>query len=338
MTAFSLECKKVFSSKGFWIFAVVILVLCIIVTATFRSLGDLIEGMDDSATGSQVVSAEEAAEIYRAELQSYYEGVENGTIDKKLSDTTETYLKNMIAICEFCSEHDLNLSKLVTLGSLGSVNLSSSDYVTLMSQMVFAFVSIMAIVLAAKTVTGESEDGTMRMQLTRPLKRGSLLTAKTGAVFVTSMALGIVLNVLFMIFGVVFFDGATCDVLVVDAYQNVAVINPYAAIVLMTLFNAVTVALVIQFTVFVGNFVNKTGSLAIPLVMYLFADTVASLLYNTGLPFVGLFTNLKWLTALTPTGAPIRGMSIYSMMAVTAVWFAAMTAINYISFAKRDFK
>ncbi len=337
LTAFSLECKKVFSSKGFWIFAVVILILCLIVTVSFRTLGDMLQGMDNSAlTGS--VSAAEMADMYRVELDEYYALVESGDLKIEASTTTETYLKNMIALYDYLDENGIKPDRITTLGAIGSINMSSGDYVVMMSMIVSAFVAIMAIVLAARAVAGETDDGTMRMQLTRPVKRSVLLTAKTGAVFVTSLVLSVVLNVLFMVIGAIFFDGASHDVLLIDAYQNIAIINPYAAIFLLTLFNAVTLAVLVQFTVFVGNFANKSAALAIPLVLFLFADTIASLLYDTWIPFVGLFTNLSWATALTPAGAPIRGMSIYTMIAVTTVWFAGMTAVNYIAFEKRDFK
>lgn len=339
-TAFSLECKKVFSSRGFWIFAIVIFVLCIIITASFRSIGELIEGMDDSAVsgGGSSLTPGEAADLYQAQLDEYLAAVESGQTERKLSDTQETYLRNMIAICRYCEEKGIDMNKLVTFGSIGSLNMSAGDYVMTMSQVVFAFVAIMAIVLAAKNFSGEIDDGTMRMQLTRPIKRGALLSAKYSATFVASMTMGIVFTVFFMVIGALFFDGASYDVLLVDAYQNVAIINTYTAILLLILFNAVLVAAVIQFTMFTGAFVNKTGALAIPLVLYLFADTVAAFLYNTGLPFVGLFTNLKWTSALTPAGAPIRGMSIYTMMAVTLVWFAGMMAVNHLAFEKRDLK
>lgn len=337
LTAFSLECKKVFSSKGFWIFAVVILILCLIVTVSFRTLGDMLQGMDNSAlTGS--VSAAEMADMYRVELDEYYALVESGDLKIEASTTTETYLKNMIALYDYLDENGIKPDRITTLGAIGSINMSSGDYVVMMSMIVSAFVAIMAIVLAARAVAGETNDGTMRMQLTRPVKRSVLLTAKTGAVFVTSLVLSVVLNVLFMVIGAIFFDGASHEVLLIDAYQNIAVINPYAAIFLLTLFNAVTLAVLVQFTVFVGNFASKSAALAIPLVLFLFADTIASLLYDTWIPFVGLFTNLSWATALTPAGAPIRGMSIYTMIAVTTVWFAGMTAVNYIAFEKRDFK
>lgn len=339
-TAFSLECKKVFSSRGFWIFATVILVLCLIVTFTFRSLGELMEGMDNSVpgVGGSSVSPGEMANAYKAQLEAYLEQVNNGDTDIKLSDTTETHLRNMIAICEYCEKHGISMDRLTTIGSLGSVRMSSGDYVTMMSQIAFAFVTIMVIVLAARAFAGEIEDGTMRMQLTRPIKRGVLLSAKYTAVFACGMTLGIVLTVLFMIAGALFFNGASNDIVLVDAYQNVSVINPYTAILLMLLINAVTVAVVIQFTFFVGTFFTKTGSLAIPLVLYLFADGIATLLYNTGIPFIGLFTNLKWTSGLMPAGAPIRGMSIYSMIAVTTAWFAVMIAVNHLAFEKRDLK
>ena len=318
-TAFSLECKKVFSSRGFWIFAIVIFVLCIIITASFRSIGELIEGMDDSAVsgGGSSLTPGEAADLYQAQLDEYLAAIESGQTERKLSDTQETYLRNMIAICRYCEEKGIDMNKLVTFGSIGSLNMSAGDYVMTMSQVVFAFVAIMAIVLAAKNFSGEIDDGTMRMQLTRPIKRGALLSAKYSATFVASMTMGIVFTVFFMVVGALFFDGASYDVLLVDAYQNVAIINTYTAILLLILFNAVLVAAVIQFTMFAG---------------------VAAFLYNTGLPFVGLFTNLKWTSALTPAGAPIRGMSIYTMMAVTLVWFAGMMAVNHLAFEKRDLK
>ncbi len=339
-TAYSLECKKIFSARAFWIFAVIILLLCILITASFRTIENLIEGMDESAVGGSGygASAAELAEIYRAQLDEYLAQVADGTIERKPSDTTETYLKNMIAICEYCDEHGLDISKLNTFGSIGSLKMSPDDYASMMMQIIFGFSTIMSIVLAARVVAGETEDGTMRMQLTRPIKRSTLLTAKHGAVFTASMTLGIVLTVVFMIVGALFFDGASRDVVLVDAYQNVAVINPYAAIFILLLFFAATTELTVQFTIFCGSLTGGTGALVIPLVLYLFADTVAAFLYDTYIPFVGLFTNMGWAGALTPQGAPINGMSIYSMLAVTAVWFAVMTAVNYISFEKRDLK
>lgn len=338
-TVFPLECKKIFSSKGFWIFAIVILVLCLIVTASFKSIDELLEGMDDSVVeGGGGTTAAEMVRYYQTQLDEYTNAVESGAIEKKPSDTTETQLRNMIAIYTYCDEHGIDPDKLTTLGTSTMLRMSSSDYVTTMTQLIFAFVTIMSIVLAAKTFAGEREDGTMRMQLTRPIKRSSLLTAKHAAVFVTGMTLGLVLTVLFMIVGAAFFDASTSDVILVDAYQNVTIINPYAAILLLLAIYAVTVEVVVQFTLFVGTFVTRTAALAIPLVLYLFAGTIAMFLYDTGLPFVGLFTNLGWANALTPVGAPIRGMSIYSMIAVTLVWTAAMTATNYIMFEKRDLK
>lgn len=339
-TAFSLECKKIFSGRVFWIFAVIILALCILVTASFRTIEDLIEGMDESALGGSGYEATPAqlAEAYRAQLEEYLAQVESGAIERKPSDTTETYLKNMIAICEYCDEHDIDINKLNTFGSVGSLKMSSDDYASMMMQIIFGFSTIMTVVLAARVFAGEIEDGTMRMQLTRPIKRSTLLTAKHGAVFTAGMTLGIFLSVLFMIVGALFFDGASRDVILVDAYQNVAVINPYAAIFILLLFYAAVTELTVQFTIFCGTLTGGTGALAIPLILYLFSDGVAVFLYDTYIPFVGLFTNMGWAGALTPSGAPINGMSIYSMLAVTTVWFAVMTAVNYISFEKRDLK
>ena len=340
LTAFSLECKKIFSSKGFWIFAVVILILCLIVTATFRTLGEMLEGMDESVITGSTTDATPAqlAEAYREQLAQYREAVANGDVEVKWYDTTETRYKNMIAIYEYCDQHNLNPSKLTYIGSVSSLRMSSADYVTTMSQITFAFATIMAIVLAARTFAGEIDDGTMRMQLTRPVKRSVLLTAKHTSVFAAAMTVGVVFTVLFMIIGAIFFNASTYDVILVDAYQNVSVINPYAAILISLLFSAVIVEVVIQFTLFIGTFVSKTGALAIPLVLYLFADTVAQLLYSTGLPWVGLFTNLSWISGLTPSGAPLKGMSIYTMMAITTVWYALFTTVNYIAFEKRDLK
>ena len=338
VTAFSLESKKIFSSKGFWIFIVAILVLCLMVTLSFKMIGDLMEGMDDTGLTGSGADAGQLVEVYRQQLDEYLQQVESGQIKQKPGDTTEMTLRNSIAICEYCIEHGIDVNSLVAIGSISSFNMTSGDFVNMMSQVSFTFVCILAIVISARTLAGEIDDGTMRMQLTRPIKRYVLLLAKQGAVFVAGLTVAVAFMAAFMAGGALFFEGTATDVVLVDAYQNVAVINPYAAILLTFLFFAVELATMIQFTMFIGSFVNKTGALAIPLVTYLFVDTIALLLYNTGLPWIGLFTNLNWASGLTTAGAPVRGMSIYTMMAITAVWFAGMTAVNYTVFEKRDLK
>lgn len=340
LTAYSLECKKIFTAKGLWIFVIVMIVLSLLTTLSFSIMTSALEGLGDvgGVQPEQGLTAEQAAEMYRLQLEEYRAAVESGEIKQTFYDNTETTLKMYIAVYDFLAQKGIEPSKVGFITSINLTDMSSVDYVMTMSAMILEFAALMCIVLSAKSFAGENDKGTLRMLLTRPISRHSLLAAKQLSVFTAGAVVSAAFTLVYQLVGLAFFDGSVKDIVLVDSYANVALINPYTAIFLQFLIGLVVIAVFVEFTFFAGNFMGSTASLVLPLVYMLAAEFVSALLMKTGLPWIGLMTNLKWANALAPGGLTLSGMSIYTMIAVSTVWFALFTVSNYILFAKRDIK
>lgn len=332
------ESKKIFTAKGFVIFLVILLLLCLIVAFSQIIVGDLLGVEGDIINGNYGGDAEQLLEDVNIQIEQYEKAVEAGEIEVKFYDTTLQNLKTKALVYKYLADNDINLSNVMFLNSYSLGQKSAVDFVLLMMQTVGQFCTIMAIVVVAKLCIGERENGTMRMQLVRPHKRTALLTSKMMAAFTSAVVVIVVFTVLAQLVGALFFKGSIKQIIVTDGVKNVALINPYTAFFITALSSLVAIWLLMQLTVFVGNFASTTASIVVPIIVFLLGSVISALLTKTGLPWIGIMTNLNWISALSLSGTSFVGMNIYTMVAITLLWSVGLTVANYLIFKKRDLK
>lgn len=304
------EWMKLWHKKATWIMAILLVVILIGITGIVKFAGSAIGQMDGLPWEERV--AEQQANL-TAQL-------ENPNLDAKARKQVEEDL----AVAEYRLANDI-----------APFEMDTREQNIMDSHSFLSLVLMFAVIAAASIVASEFSQGTIKMLLSRPVKRWKILTSKYLTTLLYALVLTIIAFVSNIIAGYLFFDagnGAMLDVRggeVVEASYWGRVLALYGL-------QFIGVVVFTTFAFMLGS-VFRTSSLAIGLSIFLLftGPTMVYFLSKYEIVKYILFTHTD-MTGYLTGNVFIPGLTWPLSVAVLTVYVVLFLFISYWTFTKRD--
>ena len=214
---------------------------------------------------------------------------------------------------------------------------SAQGFITGLPSMM-SVVTLLTVVVAGGIVASEFSQGTIKMLLTRPVKRWKILTSKLLTVGLFAVAMTGILLISGIIFGYIFFDNVPGTQLeLVDG--AVVEVSFWGRLLLLTALSLINVLVIGTLAFMIGS-VFRSSSLAIGISIFLMFTgvQVTGVLAMLEIEFSKyiLFANTN-LSQFIGTKEPLlESMSMGFSIVVIAVYLVIFLVTSYWSFTKRD--
>ncbi|WP_151734544.1 ABC transporter permease ['Paenibacillus yunnanensis' Narsing Rao et al. 2020] len=316
------ECLKIIKKKRFYVILLILVVLVPMFTYAQMRISER--------------SREKFNSDWRLEIQQQITDNQNSLSSDRIPEEWKTYRRIFVQQLQYYLDHNVNPNEpsgvTFTREFLdNSVNL---------------FIPLLIMAVASDLVSGERTTGTIKMLLTRPVRRWKVLLSKLVALlmFVSLIVLSVVV-ICYLISGLVFgytgfnvpvftgfqINGDTVDMSGVHAVPQWKYLLMQAGLIW---FVSVVVALL---AFMVSVLVRSTAASIVVMMAALIAGTILSNMASAWTSAKYLFmVNLGLTGYLAGTPAPIEGMTLPFSMAVLAIWGLVSIIISFAVFTKRD--
>ncbi|GIO91752.1 MULTISPECIES: ABC transporter permease [Paenibacillus] len=316
------ECLKIMKRKRFYVVLLVLLVLV------------------PMFTYAQMKAAERSQEKFnsdwRLELQQRITDNENSLSSDRVPDEWKRYRQIFIQQMQYYLEHD--------------VNPNHPNGVTFtrefLNNAISLFIPLLIMAIASDIVSGERTSGTIKMLLTRPVKRWKVLLSKLVALlmFVSLIVLSTFI-IAYLISGLAFgykgFDipvftgfrivGSEVDMTGVHAVPQWTYLLMQGGLVW---FVGICVAML---AFMVSVLVRSTAASIVIMMAALIAGNILTNMASAWSSAKYLFmVNLNLTDYLAGNLPPIEGMSLNFSLAVLAVWAVCAVIVSFSVFTRRD--
>lgn len=304
------EWMKLWSKKATWVMAVLLIVIL------FASAG--ITKWVDSTTPAP--EEENWQEITAMNLMMNQEQLQNPDLGAAQTD----YYERQVAIDEYRLANDA-----------APFEYASMQQQVLDGHMMLSLVTLFTVIVGAGIVASEFSQGTIKMLLTRPVKRWKILTSK----YITTMLFALLFAVITLastaLAGLIFFGIGDGTFLVWNGSQVVEGSYWIEALKLFALSFAST-WMIGTFAFMLGT-VFRSSSLAIGVSIFLMfvGVQVVFLLQRFEIVKYYLFTHTD-LTQFYTGFMPVTDITMAMSLLVLAVYFLIFMVISYWTFSKRD--
>lgn len=297
---------------------------------TWIMVGLLVLGMIATLIFAVKTNGEDqAAGDWKTELRTVNKGKKQELKEDNLAFYKRSLEKD-IAINEYRIKHDLPPADQFGKNAWSYVKINAS---------LLQLVGVFVIIIAATIVSAEYKHGTIKLLLIRPPSRLKILISKYITVQLYALLLVVVLFILSIILGAIFFGLNTDYVNLV--YQNGEVIerSQFANMVYYYLAHCAMFVVLGTLSFAISTiFRSEAMSIAISVLAYIVGGTITSIL-------IFFFDWAKYLLFAndpsqyfgdTPT--VIEGMSLGFSLTVLVIYWAIFLAIALIVFQKREVK
>jgi len=316
------ETVKVWKKRRF---AVIVLILLILVPVFVYAQLKVTQNSLDKFKGD-----------WRTELQTRITDNTRSLGSDRIPEEWKQWRRALVQQLQYYLDHDINPN--------------TPDAVTFtrgfMDNAVTMFIPLMVLAIASDLVSGERSSGTIKMLLTRPVRRWRILLSKLAAltlyvalIIVTTAAL------CYLISGLVFGYGGWGAPIFVGfqvSGANVETASVHAisqaVYLLMQLgliwFAAMTVAIL---ALMVSVLVRSTAASFVTMMAAIIAGAILTNMASSWHSAKYLFNvNLQLTTYLQGTPPPIEGMTLGFSLAVLGVWAVAGLVVAFGVFTKQD--
>ncbi|GAC44117.1 ABC transporter permease [Paenibacillus popilliae] len=273
---------------------------------------------------------------WRLELQQRITDIQNSLGSDRVPEEWKKYRRIVLQQLQYNLDHDINPS------DPNGVTFTR----TFLDNSVTLFIPLLVMAIASDIVSSERSAGTIKMLLTRPIRRWKVLLSKW---IVLMMFTGIIVFLTallsYLISGLVFgYSGWTYPIFtgfsLTDTDVNFEAVHtvPSWLYMLMQLglvwFSSIVVA---ALGFMISVLVRSTAASIVILMATLIAG---SILYNMASSWPTakylFMINLKLTDYLAGTPAPVEGMTLPFSLAVLTVWGAAGLIVAFRVFTKQD--
>ncbi|WP_054958571.1 ABC transporter permease [Paenibacillus dakarensis] len=316
------ETIKVMKKKRFYVILLVLLVLVPMFTYAQMKAAERSQGKFNGD--------------WRLELQQRITDNENSLGSDRVPEEYKQYRKIFIQQMQYYLEHDVNPNEP------NGVNFTRE----FLNNAASLFIPLLIMAVASDIVSGERTTGTIKMLLTRPVKRWKILLSKliTLIMFVSLIILATVV-IAYLISGLAFgYAGLDLPVFtgfnIVGSEVDMSAVHavPQWKYILMQSGLIWFVGLVVAMLAFmVSVLVRSTAASIVVMMAALIAGSILTNMASAWESAKYLFmVNLRVTDYLAGNLPPIEGMSLNFSLAVLAVWAAAALIISFTVFTKRD--
>lgn len=304
------EWMKLWSRKSSWIM-LILLVLILFGTAAITKWVNTAMPVENPETWQQVETNEM---LYNQSM------LENPELDQVQRD----YFEGEIAISEHRLENDLP-----------PYEYTSMQQGVIESHFMISIVTLFTVIVAGGIVAAEFSQGTIKMLLTRPVKRWKILTSKYLAAMIYAVLLTIVLFISTAMAGLIFFGIGEGTFLTWNG-SEVAEGSFWLEGLKMLALSFAGVWIIGTFAFMLGT-VFRSSSLAIGLSIFLMFTGIqlVFLLADYEIVKYYLFTHTD-LTQYYTGFLPVEGITMTMSVIVLIVYFVIFMAVSYLTFGKRD--
>lgn len=261
---------------------------------------------------------------------------------KQTSQKQITFLEEQLSIPGLPKEQlqqykdDLEIEKYRLANDVAPISLDSVNGFIKDLPANLSVITLFAVVVAAGIVATEFSQGTIKMLLTRPVKRWKILTSKLITVGIFAIALTVVLLVVGVISGYIFFDSIPgLDLEVVNG--QIVDVSFWGRILLLTGLSLINVFVIATLAFMIGS-VFRSSSLAIGISIFLMFMGVQITYMLARFEFVKyiLFANTNLSQYIGNNQPMIEGLTMPFSIVVILVYVMVFLVISYWSFMKRD--
>ncbi|QPA32613.1 ABC transporter permease [Thermaerobacillus caldiproteolyticus] len=317
------EMVKIVRKKRLFIIAAIIAVLVALFTyAQFKHVQDLQERLGTND--------------WRTQLQQQIIDAQNRLNSSGLSDEWRKYLQIRLQQQQYYLDHDINPS---APGAPTFMRMFIENSIDL-------FLPLMVMVIAADLVSSEASGGTIKLLLTRPVKRWRILLSKYIAMILSiSFILLSVTIISYLISGAVFgYKGWNLPLLtgftINGEELNTSNVHllPQWQYLLIELGLAWFVSIIVgTLTFMLSVLMRSTAAVMGIMLAALISGAILSSMVSSWESAKYLFmVNLRLTDYISGTAPPINGMTLGFSMAVLAVWGFIGFVVSFAVFTKRD--
>ncbi|GAB6990215.1 ABC transporter permease [Paenibacillus pini] len=316
------ETIKIIKKKRFYVILLILLVLVPIFTY------------------AQMRSAEHSREKFngdwRLETQQQITDNENSLGSDRVPDEWKKFRKIIVQQLQYYLDHDVNPKEP------NGVTFTRE----FMNNSVSLFIPLLIMAIASDIVSSERTTGTIKMLLTRPVKRWKVLLSKLiTLIMFTSLIVLSTFVITYAISGLVFgykgFDipvftgfqisGSDVDMSAVHAVPQWEYILMQSGLIW---FVSLTVAIL---AFMVSVLVRSTAASIVVMMAALIAGSILTNMAAAWNSAKYLFmVNLQLTDYLSGTPAPIEGMNLTFSLIVLSIWAIAAIIVSFAVFTKRD--
>ncbi|WP_340024374.1 ABC transporter permease [Paenibacillus sp. FSL K6-1096] len=316
------ECLKIIKKKRFYVILLILLVLVPMFTYAQMRVAER--------------SRDKFNSDWRLEIQQRITDNQNSLGSDRIPEEWKSYRRIFVQQLQYYLDHDVNPNEP------SGVTFTRE----FLSNSVSLFIPLLIMAIASDLVSGERTTGTIKMLLTRPVRRWKVLLSKMTALlmFVSLIVLAAYV-VSYLISGLAFgykgfnvpvftgfqISGDTVDMSTVHAVPQWKYLLMQGGLVW---FVSVVVALL---AFMVSVLVRSTAASIVVMMAALIAGTILTNMASAWTAAKYLFmVNMELTRYLAGTPAPIEGMTLGFSMAVLGVWGLAAVIISFAVFTKRD--
>lgn len=305
------EWMKLWHKKATWIMTIILVIMLIGIAGIMQWATSTMQ--QSGETPSWEVNMTENQAMLKSELAN-----------PNLGKTEKERLEEELALTEY--RLDNNSAPL---------DPNSRESYVVDSHGMLSMVTLFVVIAAASIVATEFSQGTIKMLLSRPVKRWKILTSKYVTSILYALFLTVVAIVATIIAGYLFFDSGGGSIL---EYKNGSVVEITYWGRVLTLYGLQLVGVLIYTTfAFMIGSVFRSSSLAIGLSIFLLFMGPNVVFFLSRFEFTKyiLFTHTD-LTGYITGNMFIDGISMPFSIAVLAVYVLVFLVISYWSFMRRD--
>lgn len=303
------EWMKLWSKKATWIMAILLIVILL-------ANAGITKWIESTAPAPEI----EWQEMEMMNLASAEDQLQNPDIGPAQQD----YYEGQAAIAEYRLANDAAPFKVESL-----------QQQVLDSHMMLSLVTLFTVIVGAGIVASEFSQGTIKMLLTRPVKRWKILTSKYITTMLFALLFAILTFVSIALFSWIFFGVGDGAFLVWNGSEVVEG-SYWAEALKLSVLSLASTWMIGTFAFMLGT-VFRSSSLAIGVSIFLMFVGVqlVFLLQRFEIVKYYLFTHTD-LTQFYTGFMPIPDITMAMSLIVLTVYFLVFMVISYWTFSKRD--
>lgn len=315
------ETVKVWKKKRFLVVIAVLLVLIPIFTYAQMKIA---------------VNSRENFDDWRLQLQQKITDYQNQLSSERIPEEWKRYRRIAVQQMQYYLDHNVNPdSPNAVTFTRGFVDASVS-----------MFIPLLVLAIASDLVSGERTTGTIKMLLTRPVRRWKILLSKLIALTLYVSLLMLATVVLsYLIAGLVFgYGGWTLPVFTgfvihgseVDS-SSVHAVPQWLYLFMMTGLAWISAMTIACLALMVSVLVRSTAASIVTMMAAVIAGSILSAMASSWESAKYIFSvNLELTNYLAGSPPPIEGMNLLFSLAVLGFWAVSALIVSFTVFTKQD--
>ncbi|MDQ0217804.1 ABC transporter permease [Peribacillus cavernae] len=273
---------------------------------------------------------------WRASLQQQIIDIQNRLGSSRMSDDWREQLQVSLKQQQYYLDHNINPTEPGAPSFVRMFVENSSDL----------FIPLLVMIIASDLVSSEHSLGSIKLLLTRPVKRWRILLSKYITLLLAISAIIAMVGVLaYLLSGIVFgYKGLNTPVITGFTVEGGNLDTSQVRLLAQWKFLLMDFGLVWFVAVVVGTLAfmlsvlirSTAAGMGVTLAALISGAILSNMVSSWESAKYLFMVNLKLTNYLNGVAPPIEGMTLLSSMTVLFVWWAAALVVSFVVFTKQD--